>query len=98
MNIASRLGVGGLFAALTIRRIYAQMIRLAASRGYPRPQANTPYEHLVTLRQAFPNCEADLTQITEAYVGVHYGELPERLEALEEIRMAFERVQSVVHK
>ena len=98
MNIASRLGVGGLFAALTIRRIYAQMIRLAASRGYPRPQANTPYEHLVTLRQAFPNCEADLTQITEAYVGVHYGELPEQPKALEEIRMAFERVQSVVHK
>ena len=93
-DIAGRFGAGGIFAALTIRRIYAQTVKLAASRGYPRPAAHTPYEHLKTLRQAFPGCEADLAQITEAYVGVHYGELPERPEALEEIRAAFERIKT----
>ncbi len=92
-GIVERFGAGGLFTAWTIRRIYAQTVRLAASRGYPRPASHTPYEHLGTLRQAFPGCEADLGQITEAYVGVHYGELPEHPHALAQIRAAFERVK-----
>ena len=92
--IMDRFGTGGLFAALTIRRIYAQTVRLAASRGYPRPAAHTPYEHLAALRQAFPDCESDVFQLTEAYVGVHYGELPERADALFEIHAAFERIKA----
>jgi hypothetical protein len=94
-SLASRFGAGGLFTALTIRRIYASTVRQAASRGYPRPAARTPYEHLATLQQAIPGCEAELVQITEAYVGVHFGELPENPDALAEIRAAFERVKSV---
>ena len=93
-DIVGRFGAGGLFTALTIRRIYAQTVQLAASRGYPRPAAHTPYEHLATLNQAFPGCSADLIQITEAYVGVHYGELPEQPEALAEIRAAYERIKT----
>jgi hypothetical protein len=93
-GIVDRFGAGGLFAAWTIRRIYAQTIRLAASRGYPRPAARTPYEHLATLSQAFPGRESDLFQLTEAYVSVHYGELPEHADALAEIRAAFERIKT----
>jgi len=92
-GIVERFGAGGLVTAWTIRRIYAQTVRLAASHGYPRPASHTPYEHLATLHQAFPGCEADLGQITEAYVGVHYGELPEHPDALAQIRAAFDRVQ-----
>ena len=92
-GLAGRFGTDGLFAALTIRRIYAQTVRLAMSRGYPRPAARTPYEHLATLGQAFPGCESELLQLTEAYVGVHYGELPEHADALAEIRAAFERIK-----
>jgi hypothetical protein len=92
-GIVERFGAGGLFTAWTIRRIYAQTVRLAASHGYPRPASRTPYEHLATLYQAFPGCKADLGQITEAYVGVHYGELPEHPDALAQIRAAFERVK-----
>ncbi len=94
-GIMERFGADGLFAALTIRRIYAQMVRLAASHGYPRPASHTPYEHLATLQQAFPGCGAELAQITEAYVGVHYGELPEHADALAQIRAAFDRVKEV---
>jgi hypothetical protein len=93
-GIVGRFGAGGLFTALTIRRIYAQTVKLAASRGYPRPAAHTPYEHLGALHQAFPGCDADLVQITEAYVGVHYGELPEQPDALAEIREAYERIKT----
>lgn len=93
-DIAGRFGTSGLFTALTIRRIYAQTVKLAASRGYPRPASRTPYEHLAALGQAFPGCESDLSQLTEVYVGVHYGELPEHAEALAEIRAAFERIKA----
>jgi hypothetical protein len=92
-DLAGHFGASGLFAALTIRRIYAQTVKLAASRGYPRPAAHTPYEHLAALGQAFPGCESDLSRLTEAYVGVHYGELPERAEALADIRAAFDRIK-----
>ena len=93
-GIVDRFGTSGLFVALTIRRMYAQTVRLSASRGYPRPAARTPYEHLATLGQAFPGCESELLQLTEAYVGVHYGELPEHADALAEIRAAFERIKA----
>jgi len=93
-GIVDRFGTSGLFAALTIRRMYAQTVRLSASRGYPRPPARTPYEHLATLGLAFPGCESELLQLTEAYVGVHYGELPEQADTLAGIRAAFERIKA----
>jgi len=94
VNVTGRLGASGLFAALTIRRLYAQTMRLAAQRGYPRAPARTPYEHQSTLEQAFPGCASELAQITEAYVGVHYGELPEQPQALAALKGAFERVKA----
>lgn len=92
-GLLTRFGLGGLFTALTIRRIYAQLQKLAARRGYPREPARTPYEYLPTLVECFPSCQADLARITEAYVGVHYGELPEQPEELASIRAAWERIQ-----
>ena len=81
-------------AARSIRRIYAAVSALAAERGYPRPAARTPYEHLGVLRQAFPDHEAQVLMITEAYVNVHYGEVPETPEALAEIRAAWQELRA----
>ncbi len=85
--------VGHLFAALTIRRIYAHTAALAAGQGYPRAIDETPYDYLPTLKEAFPESREDVTQITESYVAVHYGELPERQNDLALVRSAWERVQ-----
>jgi len=91
------LGRGGmgrrLYAAISIRYIYVNVTRLAAQRGWPRPPATTPYEHLPALRSAFVGVDAELEQITEAYVGVHYGESPASLEELRRIRACWERVR-----
>ncbi|MDY7079840.1 MAG: DUF4129 domain-containing protein [Chloroflexota bacterium] len=81
------------FAALTIRRIYAHLNALAAERGYPRAQHETPYEYLPILEQSFPDNREDIASITEAYVAAHYGEVPERLEDLETIRAAWKRIR-----
>jgi hypothetical protein len=85
--------LGQMFAELTIRRIYAHMASLAAKQGYPRAINETPYDYLPTLCRAFPENPQEVTQITESYVAVHYGELPEREEELSEIRTAWQRIQ-----
>jgi hypothetical protein len=95
LGLLGRFGVGkGLYAAISIRHIYANVARLAAARGQPRRPAITPYEYLPALRRAFAGVDAELARITDAYVGVHYGEAPTRLEELQEIRACWERVRS----
>jgi hypothetical protein len=89
-------GVGRLrrrLAVRSIRRVYAALVALGAGRGYARPAARTPYEHLAALRQAFPGCEAQVEHITAAYVSAHYGQAPETREALREIKAAWEQVR-----
>lgn len=81
-----------LLAAISVRAIYANMVRLAAARGYPRPPARTPYEHLPDLLAAFPGAEAEARAITDAYVAVHYGERPTTREEVSALRAAFERL------
>ena len=94
-STAGRLGPATRFlTALTVRRIYANLVRLATEAGYPRPKAQTPYEYLVTLAEAFPDNADEVTVITEAYVGAHYGQLPDSRQELERIRACWERVQT----
>ncbi len=79
--------------AVSIRRIYANMCRAAAVVGYPRAESETPYEYLRTLAQAWPDNTADAQLITQAYVKIRYGELPETAEELQAIKNAWTRLE-----
>lgn len=81
-----------LFAALTIRRIYARMEHLARARGYPRSLSETPYEYRQALRQAFPDQNTDIQRITDAYVAVRYGDVPEDPTELDAVRAAWDNL------
>jgi hypothetical protein len=95
LGILRQFGLGrDLLTALTIRRIYAQMEKLAGVRGYPRALSETPYEYRRELGQAFPEQVGDVQLITEAYVAVRYGEVPEDHQELEVVRAAWTRVRS----
>jgi hypothetical protein len=90
----SQFGIGSeLLAAISVRNIYANMGRLARKRGYPRHKARTPYEYLPDLRIAFPEAGAEAQLITEAYVAVHYGELPTSRDQMDALRAAYERLK-----
>ena len=93
LGLVGRSGLRGLFAALTIRRIYAQMLRLAAEQGYPRAASQTPYEYRKTALRAFPGSSEAVYTITEAYVAVHYGEVPETDAELQDIRACWESLK-----
>lgn len=95
-RLLDRLGLfRGRRAAASIRRIYQQMCRAAGSAGYPRLEAETPYEYLRTLRLVWPEGTADSRLITEAYVRVRYGELPETRTELDAIRDAWRRLEAI---
>ena len=81
--------------AASIRRIYQQMCAAAGVSGYPRAQAETPFEYLSTLAKAWPENQPDTRLITEAFVNVRYGELPESPEELESIRQAWKRLEAM---
>ncbi|MBN1937146.1 MAG: DUF4129 domain-containing protein [Anaerolineae bacterium] len=83
-------------SAASIRKIYASMIDLAGEAGYPRRPAITPYEHRPTLYHAFPGGQEAVDAITEAYVRVHYGQVPDTREAMQQIVRHWETVQQMV--
>lgn len=83
-------------SAASIRKIYASMIDLATEAGYGRRPAVTPYEHRETLYQAFPGGQEAVDAITEAYVRVHYGQVPDTREEMQAIVRHWESVQQMV--
>ena len=66
---------------------------LAASYGYARASAQTPYEYQQTLDELWPEGQAENALITRAYVRVRYGELPESDEELRALHRAWERLR-----
>lgn len=80
--------------AVSIRRIYRNMLRAADASGYPRLEAETPYEFLKTLAQAWPENQAETQLITNAYVKVRYGELPETKEEIQAIKDAWRTLET----
>ena len=93
-GLVGRFGVGSdLLTALSVRNVYANTVRLARKRGYPRHKARTAYEHLPDLQSAFPAASDEARLITDAYVGVAYGDLPTSKEELAALRAAYERLK-----
>lgn len=80
-------------AAASIRRIYREMNALAEAYGYPRAAAQTPYEYLPTLAELWPEGRYESDVITQAYVRVRYGLLPETEEELAALRRAWDRLR-----
>lgn len=80
-------------AAVSIIKIYQQMIQIGSEFGYPRDTSETPYEYLKTLFKLWPERKQEVQLITRAYVKVRYGEFPETKEEFEAIKLAWKRVQ-----
>ncbi len=96
LGLVRRFGVGrDLFAAFTIRWAYARMERMGRRRGFPRTKSETPYEYRRQLLQAFPGGENHIKIITEAYVGIRYGELPENENKLQAVRSALDNLKEI---
>ncbi len=86
--------LGERYLLTSIRRIYASLNVLAAERGFPRVEAQTPYEYVRVLHEAWPLHPDDIRLLTDAYVQAHYGERKDTDEALQRAREAWERLRA----
>jgi hypothetical protein len=94
--LAGQLGGQHRRSAASIRKMYASMVDLASDAGYPRRPAQTPYEYRGALYQAFPGGQDAVDAITEAYVRVHYGQVPGTQAEMGRLLESWERVQALV--
>lgn len=84
--------------AATIRRIYHQMVEVASTDGYPRREAETPYEYMQQLNRLWPGNTAEVALITQAYVQVRYGEIPEKADELQQIFDAWQKLEKIAEE
>jgi hypothetical protein len=80
----------------SILKIYASMVDLATEVGYPRREAETPYEYRSTLYRAFIDADEAIDAITEAYVRTHYGEVPDTRQEMAQIVRHWKSLQARV--
>ena len=80
-------------AAAQIRRIYAGLMDLSKKLGHERPGAITPLEFLPQLEKIFPQYPEELRTITFAYMQIRYGEIPEKMEEVERVKIAWESIK-----
>ncbi|MDX1413851.1 MAG: DUF4129 domain-containing protein [Candidatus Promineifilaceae bacterium] len=93
-RLLKRLGILNRWrTAASIRYAYQQMCQAAAGLGYPRAETETPYEYLVTLAEVWPNNRLQCRLITDAFVRIRYGELPETEADLQKIMEAWKELE-----
>jgi len=83
-----------MLVAARIRRIYTQLLELCADLDQPRLPQQTPNEFLPELGELFPARTAEIQTITQAYVRVRYGELPEDDREMDAIEDAWTEIQA----
>jgi hypothetical protein len=93
-GLAGRLRGRRYLAAQLVRQIYAQLLDLAQEINQPRPSSLTPLEFLPVLELAMPGLSAELGLITQAYVRVRYGEIPETQAEIESLKEAWVRIDA----
>jgi len=86
------------WAAQRIRQIYAQLMDICEAIEKPRPAALTPLEFLPQLGRIMPLHTEALALLTDAYVRVRYGELPETQEELDALEAAWQAVEQTGRK
>lgn len=93
-GLLARYGPGRRFyAALSVRHIYANLQRLAAARGFPRDEAQTPNDYLPTLLAAFPGQTEAIAHITAAYNAFEYGHVAAGDDEVAQLHAAWESIR-----
>lgn len=67
------LRLGNLTPREQIRYYYLSLVRRAGERGIARRTGETPLEYAQNLEQAWPDSEADLDELTRAFLEARYS-------------------------
>jgi hypothetical protein len=81
-------------AAARIRQVYSDLLELCAKMGQPRANAQTPLEFVPKLGLLFPELIPEVETITQAYLRVRYGLLPETQDEIAEVESAWKMLKA----
>jgi hypothetical protein len=95
-DLAALLAYPELAGTLSVRQIYARLLKMAGSAGYPRAAYQTPLEYERFLSTALPSLRSELSDITTAYVQARYGPLPPSALAVQAATAAWRRAEPVL--
>lgn len=70
------LRLGALSPREQIRYYYLALVRRAAERGVGRRDSETPLEYAQDLKEAWPEAEGDLEELTQAFLEARYSPQP----------------------
>ena len=82
-----------LYASFAIRRLYAELLAVAAAVGLDRAPGQTPYEYLPHLQVALPQHTDASVDFTVAYARARYDALRTTRADLEAARAAWDRLR-----
>jgi hypothetical protein len=82
-------------AAQRVRRIYAQFLDLCTDLNIPRPAAKTPLEFVPVAANALEGQADRVMMLTNAYLKVRYGGLPENEDEVKQVEAAWRDVRAV---
>lgn len=77
----------------SVREMYRLLLRRAARKGIPRQGFETPREYEVILAEALDGERDALRHLTHAYVGARYGAVPPTPSELQELSVAWRRLE-----
>jgi hypothetical protein len=80
--------------AMRIRQTYMRLLDACDKLGIPRPVAFTPLEYLPVPVRLFPQHKEGVERITQAYIMVRYGEIPEDESEVEQILADWAEINS----
>lgn len=88
LRLFRRLGTG------SVRAIYANLLVLLTALDHPRQPEQTPYEYEPVAEGVLPERQAEIADITEAFVRARYGEMEISAQELAHLQQAWERVRA----
>jgi hypothetical protein len=81
-----------------IRYFYLSTTRRAAQAGQPREKSQTPYEYQASLDQQYPELEADLEGLTDAFVQARYSAEPLDKEDATAVKPLWQRIKAFLRR
>lgn len=88
-----RMDAGG---KLSIREIYQHLLWQASQLGITRRYQETPYEYSKRLGQAVPEGSSPLSELTDMYVNVRYGDLAAEVKQVDYANRLWEAIQKLL--
>jgi hypothetical protein len=75
---------------------FLSTVRRAGQRGFPRRDAQTPYEYKDTLEPHLPDTQEEMTALTQAFVEARYSQQPFDRERDRQVRAMWKKVRAAL--